>query len=172
MTGFKNFILRGNLIELAVALIMALAFTAVVTATVDLIMSLIGKIGGQPDFSVWRPWVTREQAEESATCLLNTADGVFQAMFTGASDGIPVPTPDIVIDAPTLVIQAGTATSTRLRDEEQSFNLIETGADELSVAVQAWDGSGYSSRDAERFVKRGAHWETARGEHLAEAPEA
>src|SRR3712207_6042009 len=55
MTGFKNFILRGNLVELAVALIMALAFTAVVTATVDLIMSLIGKIGGQPDFSGWRP---------------------------------------------------------------------------------------------------------------------
>lgn len=55
MTGFKNFILRGNLIELAVALIMALAFTAVVTATVDLIMSLIGKVGGQPDFSGWRP---------------------------------------------------------------------------------------------------------------------
>jgi large conductance mechanosensitive channel len=55
MTGFKNFILRGNLVELAVALIMALAFTAVVTATVDLIMSLVGKIGGQPDFSGWRP---------------------------------------------------------------------------------------------------------------------
>lgn len=55
MTGFKNFILRGNLVELAVALIMALAFTAVVTATVDLIMSVIGKIGGQPDFSGWRP---------------------------------------------------------------------------------------------------------------------
>ena len=31
MTGFKNFILRGNLVELAVALIMALAFAAVVT---------------------------------------------------------------------------------------------------------------------------------------------
>ena len=65
MTGFRNFILRGNLIELAVALIMALAFTAIVTATVDLIMGLIGKIGGQPDFSGWTPgglpfgaWVT------------------------------------------------------------------------------------------------------------------
>src|SRR5687767_220143 len=55
MTGFRNFILRGNLIELAVAFIMALAFTAVVTATVDLIMSIIGKAGGQPDFSGWRP---------------------------------------------------------------------------------------------------------------------
>ncbi len=55
VTGFKNFILRGNLIELAVAFIMALAFAAVVTATVDLVMSLIGKVGGQPDFSGWRP---------------------------------------------------------------------------------------------------------------------
>jgi large conductance mechanosensitive channel len=65
MSGFKNFILRGNLVELAVALIMALAFTAIVTATVDLIMGVLGKIGGQPDFSGWTPgglpfgaWVT------------------------------------------------------------------------------------------------------------------
>ena len=35
MTGFKNFLLRGNLIELAVAFIMAASFAAVVTATVD-----------------------------------------------------------------------------------------------------------------------------------------
>ena len=65
MTGFKNFILRGNLVELAVAFIMGLAFAAVVTATVDLIMGLIGKVGGQPDFDAWQPgglpfgaWVT------------------------------------------------------------------------------------------------------------------
>ena len=65
MTGFKNFILRGNLVELAVAFIMATAFAAVVLATVDLIMGLVGKIGGQPDFKGWEPgglpfgaWVT------------------------------------------------------------------------------------------------------------------
>jgi len=65
MTGFKNFLLRGNLVELAVAFIMGTAFATVVTATVDLIMGLIGKIGGQPDFSGWRPgglsvgaWIT------------------------------------------------------------------------------------------------------------------
>jgi large conductance mechanosensitive channel len=65
MTGFKNFILRGNLIELAVAFIMGGAFATVVTATVKLIMDLVGKIGGQPDFSGWTPggvslgaWVT------------------------------------------------------------------------------------------------------------------
>ena len=80
---------------------------------------------------------------------------------------------DLVTDAgQALVIQAGTATSTRLRDEEQSFNLIEIGEGEATVVVQAWDGAGYASRDAQRFVRRGGHWETATGEQLAEAPEA
>jgi large conductance mechanosensitive channel len=55
MTGFKNFLLRGSLVELAVALIMALAFAAVVTATVDVIMDLVGKVGGIPDFSNYEP---------------------------------------------------------------------------------------------------------------------
>jgi large conductance mechanosensitive channel len=55
MTGFKNFLLRGNLIELAVAFIMGGAFATVVTATVTLIMDLVGKVGGQPDFASWKP---------------------------------------------------------------------------------------------------------------------
>jgi large conductance mechanosensitive channel len=65
MTGFKNFILRGNLVELAVAFIMAAAFASVVKATVDLLMGLIGKLGGNPDFSFYKPggllvgvWIT------------------------------------------------------------------------------------------------------------------
>ncbi len=77
---------------------------------------------------------------------------------------------DLVTDAgQALVIQAGTATSTRLRDEEQSFNLIETGEDEVRVAVQAWDGNGFASRDSQKFVRREGHWKTAAGELLAEA---
>src|SRR6201999_941088 len=49
--GFRNFISRGNLIELAVAVVIGTAFTALVTATVnDLITPLIAAIGGQPDF--------------------------------------------------------------------------------------------------------------------------
>jgi large conductance mechanosensitive channel len=55
MTGFKNFLLRGNLIELAVAFIMATAFAKVVTASVAVIMDLIGKAGGTPDFSTYKP---------------------------------------------------------------------------------------------------------------------
>jgi large conductance mechanosensitive channel len=55
MKGFKNFILRGNLVELAVAFIMATAFAAVVTAFVNVVMDLVGKAGGLPDFSSWNP---------------------------------------------------------------------------------------------------------------------
>ena len=55
MKGFKDFILRGNLVELAVAFIMATAFATVVTATVALIMDLLGKAGGTPDFSSYSP---------------------------------------------------------------------------------------------------------------------
>jgi len=55
MTGFKNFILRGNLVELAVAFVMGLAFATVVTATVDVLMDIVGKIGDQPDFSNYEP---------------------------------------------------------------------------------------------------------------------
>ena len=80
---------------------------------------------------------------------------------------------ELVTDAGSaLVIQAGTATSTRLRDEEQSFNLIEVGDGQATILVQAWDGTGYASRDVQRFVRRGEHWETAAGEKLAEAPQA
>jgi large conductance mechanosensitive channel len=49
--GFRDFITRGNLIDLAVAVVIGTAFTAVVTAIVaDLITPLIAAIGGQPNF--------------------------------------------------------------------------------------------------------------------------
>ena len=46
LKGFKDFIMRGNLVELAVAFVIGGAFATVVTATVGLIMGLIGKVGG------------------------------------------------------------------------------------------------------------------------------
>ena len=55
MKGFKDFVLRGNLVELAVAFIMAAAFAEVVTATVSLLMGLVGQFGGVPNFSAYEP---------------------------------------------------------------------------------------------------------------------
>lgn len=49
---FKEFLLRGNIVDLAVAVVIGVAFGAVVTAFVsDLVTPLIAAIGGQPDFS-------------------------------------------------------------------------------------------------------------------------
>lgn len=55
MKGFKDFILRGNLVELSVAFVMAAAFATVITATVGIFMDLIGNAGGTPDFSDYTP---------------------------------------------------------------------------------------------------------------------
>jgi large conductance mechanosensitive channel len=52
LSDFKKFILRGNVVDLAVAVVVGVAFTAVVTAFVtDLITPLIAAIFGKPDFS-------------------------------------------------------------------------------------------------------------------------
>ena len=52
MKDFREFLLRGNLVDTAVGIVIGLAFAAVVTALVaDLITPLIAAIGGQSDFS-------------------------------------------------------------------------------------------------------------------------
>jgi large conductance mechanosensitive channel len=52
MKDFKAFLLRGNMVDLAVAVVVGVAFGAVVTAFVgDLITPLIAAIGGKQDFS-------------------------------------------------------------------------------------------------------------------------
>lgn len=52
LNDFKAFLLRGNVVDLAVAVVVGAAFTAVVNSIVkDIITPLIAAIGGQPDFS-------------------------------------------------------------------------------------------------------------------------
>jgi large conductance mechanosensitive channel len=49
---FRDFLMRGNLVELAVALVMGLAFAALISSFVDdLVMPVIAMIIGKPDFS-------------------------------------------------------------------------------------------------------------------------
>lgn len=52
MKDFREFLLRGNLVDMAVGIVIGIAFAAVVTALVaDLVTPLIAAIGGNPDFS-------------------------------------------------------------------------------------------------------------------------
>lgn len=56
MQGFKDFIMRGNLIELAVAFIMGAAFNSVVQSFTNIVLSLISLVlGGPPNFDDWKP---------------------------------------------------------------------------------------------------------------------
>jgi len=49
---FKDFLLRGNIVELAVAFVMGLAFAALINSLVDnLLMPVIAMLIGKPDFS-------------------------------------------------------------------------------------------------------------------------
>ena len=55
LKGFQQFILRGNVLDLAVAVVMGAAFGGVVTALVkDLLTPLIAAIVGKPDFGYTR----------------------------------------------------------------------------------------------------------------------
>lgn len=52
LKGFKQYILKGNVVDLAVGVVVGVAFGSVVTALVkDIITPVIGAIGGKPDFS-------------------------------------------------------------------------------------------------------------------------
>ena len=52
MKGFKTFVLRGNVVDLAIAVVIGVAFGVVITAFVkDLVTPLIAALGGKPDFS-------------------------------------------------------------------------------------------------------------------------
>jgi large conductance mechanosensitive channel len=52
LKDFREFILRGNVVQLAVAIVIGVAFGAVISSFVeDLLTPLIAAIGGEPDFS-------------------------------------------------------------------------------------------------------------------------
>nr|WP_255554750.1 metallophosphoesterase [Sphingomicrobium sp. B8] len=64
-------------------------------------------------------------------------------------------------DGSALVIQAGTAFSTRIRTEPPSFNIIRANRFDCSVKVLGWDGDHYVDRRQHRFVRDDdeAHWQ-------------
>jgi 3',5'-cyclic AMP phosphodiesterase CpdA len=57
-----------------------------------------------------------------------------------------------------LVVQAGTATSTRVRDQDQSFNLVDITEEQVVLTVYSWGGEGYRPADAQAFEQRDGLW--------------
>jgi large conductance mechanosensitive channel len=66
--GFKDFLMRGNVVDLAVAVVVGTAFGAVVTAFAnDFIGGIIGAIGGTPDFGDAGPTVNESKIVMGST---------------------------------------------------------------------------------------------------------
>jgi 3',5'-cyclic AMP phosphodiesterase CpdA len=60
-----------------------------------------------------------------------------------------------------LVVQAGTATSTRLRDQEQSFNTIDVADACVTIIVNAWKHGEFAPLDAQRYAWEQGRWRIA-----------
>ena len=91
MAGFKNFIMRGNLIELAVAVVIGTQFSNLVKQFVSSFVNpLISLVGGTPDFgkfsfTVGRATFTYGQFLTEALTFLISAVVVYYAMVLPAS---------------------------------------------------------------------------------------
>jgi 3',5'-cyclic AMP phosphodiesterase CpdA len=60
-----------------------------------------------------------------------------------------------------LVIQAGTATSTRLREQQQSFNRIEIDGESVTVTVETWSDGRFAPEDSQSYRRDGDDWRLA-----------
>ena len=69
-----------------------------------------------------------------------------------------------------LVVQAGTATSHRLRDEQQSFNRIDIDGDMVTLTLQTWSGEKFESGTEQRYELVGDHWRLAGHEKTLNEP--
>ena len=67
-----------------------------------------------------------------------------------------------------LVVQAGTATSTRVREQEQSFNSIDIADGSVTVTVHGWNGETFDAKDSNGYSWHDGRWklrETAEPAH-------
>lgn len=66
-----------------------------------------------------------------------------------------------------LVVQAGTATSTRVREQEQSFNTIDIDGRRVTVTVNAWTGENFKAADAQPYECQDGRWRIIEAEEQA-----
>jgi 3',5'-cyclic AMP phosphodiesterase CpdA len=66
-----------------------------------------------------------------------------------------------------LVVQAGTATSRRVREQEQSFNAIDLGEREATITVYAWKGDDFSANDEQRYTWQDGRWKQCKAAESA-----
>ena len=108
------------------------------------------QVGDQIERAIGRQEMALDAVEESGVDML-LAGHNHHASSQDASD--------LVTRAGgVLVVQAGTATSTRVREQEQSFNVIDVRAGSVSITVHGWDGDAFRAKDSNNYEWKGGRW--------------
>jgi len=108
------------------------------------------EVGGEVERAVGRQEMALDAVEEAGVDML-LAGHHHHASSQDASD--------LVTRAGgVLVVQAGTATSTRVRQQEQSFNVIDIGEGSVTVTVHGWNGEEFGAKDANRYDWQNGKW--------------
>jgi len=108
------------------------------------------EVGGEVERAIGRQELALDAVEES---------GVDMVLAGHAHHASSQDAGDLVTRAGgVLVVQAGTATSTRVREQEQSFNTIDIAGASTTITVHAWNGDEFKANDARRYQLQGGRW--------------
>jgi len=108
------------------------------------------EVGGEVERAIGRQELAPDAVEESGVDMV-LAGHNHHASSQDASD--------LVTRAGgVLVVQAGTATSTRVREQEQSFNTIDIAERSATITVHAWKRGAFQANDAQRYEWNDGRW--------------
>lgn len=117
------------------------------------------EVGGQIERAIGRQELALDAVEESGVDIV-LAGHAHHASSQDAGD--------LVTRAGgVLVVQAGTATSTRVREQEQSFNTIDIAGESAAVTVHAWRDEEFQANDAARYQWQEGRWRVLKSAELA-----
>ena len=111
------------------------------------------EVGGEVERAIGRQELALDAVEKSGVDVLLAGHNHHAAIHSAS---------DLVTRAGgALVVQAGTATSTRVREQAQSFNTIDVAEAAVTVTVNLWAGGAFEPQDAKRYAWKDGSWRSA-----------